>query len=118
MAAKMNLELTQLASNLLSTLATLASIVAPIALAITRGNPFWLAMFLTWPVTMFLMGAVRHANAPLWMPGVALFVLFSVTAIPSWYWFISLALVLAYHLEFNELPVKAMRVEQAWKESN
>ena len=95
----------QLAANLLSTASLVASVVAPVTLAIIRGNSLWLLLLVAWPICVGLMGAVKHANAPFWLPGIAIGVFLMLTPVPTWYWLIALATMLAYHIQMNELPV-------------
>ncbi len=115
--AMMRFQTIQLSAMLLSTGSLIASVIAPIVLTVTRGNPLWLVMFLVWPVCIFLMGMVKHSGAPAWFPALALLVFFLATPVPGWYWFIALATILAYHLQQNELPVESMKLNQAFEES-
>ncbi|RPF83136.1 MAG: hypothetical protein CBB80_005505 [Synechococcus sp. TMED20] len=112
MSAMLNFQVTKLIVNFLSTLSLVSSLIVPVVLAIAQGNVVWLLLLATWPVCIFLMGAVKHANAPFWLPGISIIIFIVATPIPFWYILIPLTTVLAYHIQMNELPMKAMKLNQ------
>ena len=114
--AMMNYQKTALVGNLLATGSMLASIVAPVVLAVNQSNPVLLALFLLWPICVLLMSAVKHGGAPFWLPAIAFAVFFLVTPVPGWYWFIVLSTMLGFHITQNLLPVLQMKIDSAFAE--
>ena len=80
--AMMRFQMIQLSAMLLSIGSLIASVIAPIVLTVTRGNPLWLLMFLVWPVCIFVMGMVKHFGFPPRISGLALAALLVATPAP------------------------------------
>ena len=96
----------ELITNVASTLLTLTSIIGPIYLAVSAGNPVKLLLLLLFPLAVFSMGlAMRGGGLLVYLPTLSIGTLLIALSAPWLYWILGICLCITYTETTSSIPL-------------